>query len=57
MAQQLSLDFYRMLKTKNKSQLNQWFFDVSQSGLVDLQRVAAGMEADATAIHEAINSR
>lgn len=57
MAQQLSLDFYRMLKTKNKSQLNQWFSDVSQSGLVDLQRVAAGMEADATAIHEAISSR
>lgn len=57
MAQQLSLDFYRMLKTKNKSQLNQWFSDVSQSGLVDLQRVAAGMEADATAIHEAIISR
>jgi transposase len=57
MAQQLSLDFYRMLKTKNKSQLNQWFFDVSQSGLVDLQRVAAGMETDATAIHEAISSR
>ena len=56
-AQQLSLDFYRMLKTKNKSQLNQWFSDVSQSGLVDLQRVAAGMEADATAIHEAIVSR
>jgi hypothetical protein len=52
MAQQLSLDFYRMLKTKNKSQLNQWFSDVSQSGLIDLQRVAAGMEADATAIHE-----
>uniref|UniRef100_UPI003B63FC27 transposase n=1 Tax=Klebsiella pneumoniae TaxID=573 RepID=UPI003B63FC27 len=57
MAQQLSLDFYRMLKTKNKSQLNQWFSDVSQSGLIDLQRVAAGMEADATAIHEAISSR
>lgn len=57
MAQQLSLDFYRMLKMKNKSQLNQWFADVSKSGLVDLQRVAAGMEADATAIHEAISSR
>lgn len=57
MAQQLSLDVYRMLRTKNKSQLNQWFPDVSQSGLVDLQRVAAGMEADATAIHEAIVSR
>lgn len=56
-AQQLSLDFYRMLKMKNKSLLNQWFIDVSQSVLVDLQRVAAGMEADATAIHEAISSR
>ncbi|WP_420270472.1 MULTISPECIES: transposase, partial [Klebsiella pneumoniae complex] len=29
----------------------------SQSGLIDLQRVAASMEADATAIHEAISSR
>ncbi|HFG7811208.1 TPA: ISL3 family transposase [Salmonella enterica subsp. enterica serovar Java] len=57
MAQELCLSFYRMLKTKNKSQLNQWFSDVSQSGLVDLQRVAAGMEADATAIYEAISSR
>lgn len=57
MAQQLSLDFYRMLKTKNKSQLNQWFSDVSQSELVDLQRVAAGMEADASAIYEAISSK
>ncbi|EPO4101466.1 transposase [Klebsiella aerogenes] len=46
-----------MLKTKNKSPLNQWFSDVRQSGLVDLQRVAAGMETDATAIHEAIVSR
>jgi transposase len=55
--QQLSLDFYRMLKMKNKSLLNQWFIDVSQSALVDLQRVAAGMEADATAVHEAISSR
>jgi transposase len=44
-------------ENENKSQLNQWFSDVSQSGLVDLQRVAAGMEADATAIHEAIISR
>ncbi|MDU9508190.1 transposase, partial [Escherichia coli] len=35
----------------------QWFSDVSQSGLIDLQRVAAGMEADATAIHEEISSR
>lgn len=57
MVQQLSLDFYRMLKTKNKSQLNQWFSDVIQSGLIDLQRVAAGMEADATVIYEAISSR
>ncbi|EHT6568190.1 hypothetical protein KXL21_005065 [Salmonella enterica] len=39
MAQQLSPDFYQMLKTKNNSQLNQWFIDVSQSGLVDLQRM------------------
>lgn len=57
MAQKLSLDFYGMLKMKNKSQLNQWFNDVSHSGLVDLQRVAAGMEAEVTAIHEAISSR
>lgn len=53
----LSPDFWQMLKTKNNSQLNQWFIDISQSGLVDLQRVAAGMEADTTAIHEAISSR
>lgn len=46
MAQQLALDFYRMLKTKNKTLLNQWFINVSESGLIDLQRVAAGMESD-----------
>lgn len=56
-AQQLSLDLYRMLKTKNKFQLNQWLADVSQSELVELQRVATGMEADVTAVHEAISSR
>lgn len=50
-------EHYRMLKMKNKSLLNQWFADVSKSGLIDLQRVAAGMEADATAIHEAISGR
>lgn len=38
MAQQLFFNFYQMLKTKNKSQLNQWFSDVSESGLVELQR-------------------
>ncbi|TCL02166.1 ISL3 family transposase [Sodalis ligni] len=57
MAQQLALDFYRMLKTKNKKLLKQWFINVSESGLVDLQRVAAGMETDATAICEAICCR
>ncbi|ECO1613182.1 ISL3 family transposase [Salmonella enterica subsp. enterica serovar Paratyphi B] len=56
-AQQLALDFYRILKTKNKQQLSRWFSNVSESGLVELQRVAAGMEADAAAIYEAITSR
>ncbi|MBU9843664.1 ISL3 family transposase [Rahnella ecdela] len=50
MAQQLALDFYRMLKTRNKTLLNPWFINVSESGLIDLQRVAAGMESDAAAI-------
>ncbi|EGF1422392.1 ISL3 family transposase [Salmonella enterica] len=56
-AQQLALDFYRILKTKNKQQLSRWFSNVSESGPVELQRVAAGMEADAAAIYEAITSR
>lgn len=56
-AQQLALDFYRILKTKNKPQLSRWFTDVSKSGAVELQRVAIGMEADAAAICEAITSR
>lgn len=56
-AQQLALDFYRILKTKNKQQLSRWFSNVSESGPVELQRVAAGMEADAAAICEAITSR
>lgn len=56
-AQQLALDFYRILKTKNKQQLGRWFSNVSESGPVELQRVAAGMEADAAAICEAITSR
>lgn len=55
MAQQL-LDFYRILKTKNKTLLNSWFINVGESGLIDLQRVAAGMESDAAAIVEAICS-
>jgi len=49
--------FYRILKTKNKPQLSRWFTHVSESRPVELQRVAAGMEADATAIYEAITSR
>lgn len=56
-AQQLALDFYRILKTKNKSQLSNWFTRVSESGSTELQRVATGMEADAVAICEAITSR
>lgn len=56
-AQQLALDFYRILKTKNKQQLGRWLSNVSESGPVELQRVAAGMEADAAAICEAITSR
>lgn len=45
-------NFYRLLKTKNKT----WFTSVSENGPVELQRVAAGMEADAAAICEAITS-
>nr|WP_247650239.1 transposase [Hafnia alvei] len=46
-----------MLKTKNKTLFNPWFINVSESGLIDLLRVAAGMESDAAAIVEAICSR
>jgi hypothetical protein len=56
-AQHLPLGFYRILKTKNKPQLSRWFTHVSESGPVEIQRVAAGMEADAAAICEAITSR
>lgn len=55
MAQQLALDFYRMLKTKNKTLLHPWFINVSESGLTELERVAAGMESDAPAVVEAIS--
>ncbi|ENG1323067.1 ISL3 family transposase [Salmonella enterica subsp. enterica] len=55
-AQQLALEFYRILKTKNKPQLSNWFTRVSESGSPELQRVAAGMETDAAAICEAITS-
>ena len=56
-AQQLVLEFYRILKTQNKSQLSSWFTRVHESGSAELRRVAAGMEADAAAICEAISSR
>lgn len=56
-AQQLVLKFYRILKTQNKSQLSSWFTRVHESGSAELRRVAAGMEADAAAICEAISSR
>lgn len=56
-AQQLALEFYQILKTKNKPQLSRWFTRVSESGLTELQRVSAGMETDAAAICEAIISR
>ncbi len=55
-AQQLALEFYRILKTQNKSQLSSWFTRVHESGSAEFRRVAAGMEADAAAICEAINS-
>ncbi len=55
--QQLALGFYRLLKTKNKSQLSSWFTSVRESGSTELLRVAAGMETDAAAICEAITSR
>lgn len=49
---QLLPGFYSVLKTKNKSRLNQWLSDASMSGVVDLHRVAYGMKA----IHEEISS-
>ena len=55
-AQQLALEFYRILKTQNKSQLSSWFTRVHESGSAEFRRVAAGMEADAAAICEAIRS-
>ncbi|HAN7890657.1 TPA: ISL3 family transposase [Escherichia coli] len=55
-AQQLALEFYRILKTQNKSQLSSWFTRVHESGSAEFRRVAAGMEADAAAICEAISS-
>ncbi|EYV87995.1 transposase [Escherichia coli O86:H34 str. 99-3124] len=56
-AQQLVLEFYRILKTQNKSLLSSWFTRVHESGSAELRRVAAGMEADTAAICEAISSR
>ncbi|KEK81081.1 transposase family protein [Escherichia coli 3-475-03_S3_C2] len=56
-AQQLVLKFYRILKTQNKSQPSSWFTRVHERGSAELRRVAAGMEADAAAICEAISSR
>ena len=53
-AQQLVLEFYRILKTQNKSQLSSLFTRVHESGSAELRCVAAGMEADAAAICEAI---
>lgn len=53
-AQQLALELYRILKTKNKSQLSRWFARVDEIGSAELRHVAAGMEADA--ICEAIQS-
>lgn len=44
-AQQLALDFYRILKTKDQPQLSRWFTSVSESGSVELQRVATGMNS------------
>ena len=53
----IQLEFYRILKTQNKSQLSSWFTRVHESGSAEFRRVAAGMEADAAAICEAISSR
>ena len=56
-AQELALDFHRILKTKNKLQLSRWFTHISESGHVEIKRVAVGMEANAAAICEAITSK
>lgn len=54
-AQQLALEFYRILKTKNKSQLSSWFTRVNENGSAEFRRVAAGMEGDAAAICEVLD--
>ncbi len=56
-AQQLALEFCRILKTQKKSQLSSWFTQVHESGAAELLRMVAGMEANAAAICEAISSR
>ncbi|EFU5447768.1 hypothetical protein HT765_004527 [Salmonella enterica] len=41
-AQQLALDFYRILKTKNKQQLSRWFSNVSESARLSLSVLLPG---------------
>jgi len=57
LAKKLALAFYKILKTKEEKLLNKWFDDVSNSELIDLQRVAKGREADFAAVREAVVSR
>ncbi|EAN4380547.1 hypothetical protein DRE45_21515 [Salmonella enterica subsp. enterica] len=42
-AQQLALEFYQILKTKNKLQLNRWFNRTSASSRRDRNRYGGNM--------------
>ena len=57
MAKKLALAFYKILKTKEEKLLNKWFDNVSNSELIDLQRVGKGREADFATVREAVVSR
>ena len=57
LAKKLALAFYKILKTKEEKLLNKWFDDVSNSELIDLQRVGKGREAVFAAVREAVVSR
>lgn len=56
-AKQLAQEFYQMLKVKNESQLDDWFFRVAQSDLTELKRVAVSMARDEAAVRAAISSK
>ena len=49
--------FRGVLNYRSTTQPSSWFTRVHESGSAEFRRVAAGMEADAAAICEAISSR